>query len=242
MQCLLKGGTNSSKFFYSHMLSTWFAPNLLTVYGKKIQAMILGNPFSRTCSSHIWRLPIFLFVILKCNFTLSFFIYTDACLVHTFKCWRYNVIEMLWKSCRESIIIIFEKYEIDVCDNHVTAECPLSKICLLFFHLVSGLEKVFVSLIMPPTPLPRGLGPNYCNMIKVLVNPFTPWNFAEKCFEACRTIFWSLSGNKELKHTKKPFTGRALQGLLFPMQNISFWSSGMCVASDTKDVDPYGQL
>ena len=197
-------------------------PKSLDSICKKIQAMILGNPFSRTCSSHIWRLPIFLFVILKCNFTLSFFIYTDACLVHTFKCWRYNVIEMLWKSCRESIIIIFEKYEIDVCDNHVTAECPLSKICLLFFHLVSGLEKVFVSLIIPPTPLPRGVGPNNYNIIKVLVNPFTPWNFAEKCFEACRTIFWSMSGNKELKHTKKPFTGRALQGLLFQMQNISF--------------------
>ena len=118
---------------------------------------------------------------------------------------------------------------------------PLKNMSIIF-SLVSGLEKVFVSLIIPPTPLPRGLGPNYYNIIKVLVNPFTPWNFAEKCFEACRTIFWSLSGNKGLKHSKKPFTGRELQGLLFQMQNISFWSSGMCVASDTKDVDPYGQL
>ena len=41
-------------------------------------------------------------------------------------------------------------------------------------------------------------------------------------------IFWSLSWYKELKHTKKLFTGHALGSLLIQMQNISFRSLGMC--------------
>ena len=37
-----------------------------------------------------------------------------------------------------------------------------------------------------------------------------------------------VSWYKELKHTKKLFTGHALGSLLIQMQNISFRSSGMC--------------
>ena len=33
-------------------------------------------------------------------------------------------------------------------------------------------------------------------------------------FEVSRVVFWSLSGYKVLKLTTKPFTGRALRGLL----------------------------
>ena len=39
---------------------------------------------------------------------------------------------------------------------------------------------------------------------------------------------WSLSCYKELKFTIKQFTGRTLHDPLIQMQNISFWSSGMC--------------
>ena len=58
-----------------------------------------------------------------------------------------------------------------------------------------------------------------------------PENFAKKrCFKckASRAIFWPLPTYKELKLTTKPFTGCTLGGLLIPMQNISFQSSGMC--------------
>ena len=47
-----------------------------------------------------------------------------------------------------------------------------------------------------------------------------------KC-KASRAVFWSLPSYKELKLTTKPLTGCTLGGLLIPMQNISFQSSGM---------------
>ena len=47
-------------------------------------------------------------------------------------------------------------------------------------------------------------------------------------FEVSRAIFWSLFGYRELKLTLKLFTGRTLCSLLTQIQNISFWSSGMC--------------
>ena len=127
----------------------------------------------------------------------------------------------LWKSCRESIV--FVKYKIDVCDNHVTAEFPLSKICLFFIILVSGLEKVFVSLIIPPPPLPRRTQVimNY-NIIRDQLTHLPLGILLKNALKLVKTIFWSLSGNKELKCTKKPFRGCALQGLLFQIQNISF--------------------
>ena len=46
----------------------------------------------------------------------------------------------------------------------------------------------------------------------------------------------SLSGYKELKRTKKPFTGHALRGLLIQMQNISFRSLGMLRQQNFKRV------
>ena len=60
---------------------------------------------------------------------------------------------------------------------------------------------------------------------------FTPLKISPKrCFKckASRAIFWPLPTYKELKLTTKPFTGCTLGGLLIPMQNISFQSSGMC--------------
>ena len=57
-----------------------------------------------------------------------------------------------------------------------------------------------------------------------------PWKFRQKsCFKckASRAIFWPLPCYKELKLTTKPFTGCTLGGLLIPMQNISFQSSGI---------------
>ena len=59
-------------------------------------------------------------------------------------------------------------------------------------------------------------------------------------------IFGSLSCYKELKQTKTLLTCHALGNVLIEMQNISFWSSGMCrkqnfeiavgVNSDTADL------
>ena len=53
-------------------------------------------------------------------------------------------------------------------------------------------------------------------------------NFAKRCFKckASQAVFWPLPSYKELKLTTKPFTGCTLGGLLIPMQNISFQSSG----------------
>lgn len=59
-------------------------------------------------------------------------------------------------------------------------------------------------------------------------NPFTPSNFTKKCvLKLTESFFWPLCGHKELKLTKKPFTGHTVCGLLIQMQNITFWSSGM---------------
>ena len=59
-----------------------------------------------------------------------------------------------------------------------------------------------------------------------------PWKFRQKrCFKckASWAVFWPLPSYKELKRrTTKPFTGCTLGGLLIPIQNISFQSSGMC--------------
>ena len=54
--------------------------------------------------------------------------------------------------------------------------------------------------------------------------------FSEKLpFNASPAVFWSLSGYKELKLTTKLFTCRSYSWqLLVQMQNISFWSLGMC--------------
>ena len=50
----------------------------------------------------------------------------------------------------------------------------------------------------------------------------SPVRFCQKTrFEASRAVFWSLSCYKELKRTKKPFTGRTLHGPLIQMQHIS---------------------
>ena len=56
-----------------------------------------------------------------------------------------------------------------------------------------------------------------------------PEHFAKRCFKckASQAVFWPLPSYKELKLTTKPFTGCTLSGLLIPMQNISFQSSGM---------------
>ena len=58
-----------------------------------------------------------------------------------------------------------------------------------------------------------------------------PWKFCQKrCFKckASWAVFWPLPSYKELKRrTTKPFTGCTLGGLLIPIQNISFQSSGM---------------
>ena len=58
-----------------------------------------------------------------------------------------------------------------------------------------------------------------------------PWKFCQKrCFKckASSAVFWPLPSYKELKRrTTKPFTGCTLGGLLIPIQNISFQSSGM---------------
>ena len=57
-----------------------------------------------------------------------------------------------------------------------------------------------------------------------------PWKFRQKRSFKCkasRAIFWPLPSYKELKLTTKPFTGCTLGGLLIPMQNISFQSSGI---------------
>ena len=61
-------------------------------------------------------------------------------------------------------------------------------------------------------------------------NPFAPGNFAEnhvlKLVEFFLTSVW-LQMYKELKFSTKPFTGRALRGLLIQMQNFSLRSLGM---------------
>lgn len=46
------------------------------------------------------------------------------------------------------------------------------------------------------------------------IKPFSPVHFAEK-HVTIQEVFWSLSGYRELKLSKKPFTGHTLQG---PMQ------------------------
>ena len=67
--------------------------------------------------------------------------------------------------------------------------------------------------------------------MKIRYSYSPPWKFHQKrCFKckASQAIFWPLPSYKELKLTTKPFTGCTLSGLLIPMQNISFQSSGMC--------------
>ena len=54
--------------------------------------------------------------------------------------------------------------------------------------------------------------------------PFAPVNFTEKHLSKfiSRAVFWSLHGYNEPKLPKPPF--RALRGLLFQVQNVSFKS------------------